>query len=567
MTTPAFDAEYEQVKERNRLLTYEEKLELWSLCVRDWGNGQGEMPYIPFKEAVKIHKSKARILTIAAGNRFAKSLIASMEAVVAMTVPGTKIWIAAPTLKICDNEWEYIVECITKTDLYLKVIEPEIKRQMAEMGKTGSPSRYVRVKNNEPKSIEINWPHAPKSMIEMKSYGKSNSWMGLEGAKLSMIIFAEGSRVPIDLWERHLKKRLSDLAGRVIIPSTPKGKDEFLYPAFLKGRTTDMRVSINWKDCEVHRNYVPITKGMYQIENAESYMESYETFQFAGYDNPFYNLEDYNSDVRLLFQGELDENTFKERNFGCFVSLAGSFYLGMDWDKCLVDSSEMDIPENATHYVSIDPGRASQASVHWIAVCPPDDFGVEQWIVYDEFYQKGLWAEKLAEVILDRNEQYNRHIQRYIADRVITRDTSHSERNVEIQLRDAGLTPISVPHKMPKHTIDRLNHWKPWLRRGQMKIFKDKCIALIDELQNLEYKPKEYKNGRSEQTEEIAGAQHALDDITYAVYCRLKYASAPTPEKRHERHNPAEKNSFRQAMQTQTQQKQSRGLLNIIGSF
>lgn len=564
MTTPAFDAEYEVVKKRNRLLTYEEKLELWSLCVRDWGNGQGEMPYVPFDQAVPIHQSKARILTIAAGNRFAKSLIASMEAVVAMTQPGTKIWICAPTLKICDNEWEYIVECITKTDLYTKVIEPEIKRQMEEMNKTGSPSRYVRVKNNEPKSIEINWPHAPKSMIEMKSYGKSNSWMGLEGAKLSMIIFAEGSRVPNDLWERHLKKRLSDLAGRVIIPSTPKGKDEFLYPSFLKGRNTDMQVTIDWKNCKVHRNYVPITSGMYQIDNAESYMESYETFQHAGYDNPFYNVEDYDSDVRLLFNGELDENTFKERNFGCFVSLSGSFYLGMDWDKCLKDSTEVEIPKDATHYVSIDPGRASQASVHWIAICPPDDFGVERWIVYDELYQKGLWAEKLAEAILDRNRF---PIERYIADRVITRDTNHSERNVEIQLRDAGLYPISVPKKMPKHTIDRLNHWKPWLRRGQMIILKDKCPALVDELQNLEYKPKEYKNGRSEQTEEVAGAQHALDDITYAVYCRIRHIRAQEAPQVHERHKPAEVNSFRRAMESQTKRKKSRGLLNMIGSF
>lgn len=564
MTTPAFDAEYEQVKQRNRLLTYEEKLELWSLCIRDWGNGQGEMPYVPFDKAVDIHKSKARILTIAAGNRFAKSLIASMEAVAAMTQPGTKIWICAPTLKICDNEWEYIVECLTKTDLFYKHIEPEIKRQMARRGKSGSTSRYIRVKNNEPKSIEIRWPDATPSIIEMKSYGKSNSWLGLEGAKLSMIIFAEGSRVPRDLWERHLKKRLSDLSGRVIIPSTPKGKDEFLFRSFQMGQSKNMIVDINWKDREVHRNYVNVPTGPYHIDNAESYMESYETFQYAGYDNPFYNYADYEADVDLLFNGELDENTFKERNFGCFVSLSGSFYLGMPWDNCLKDSTDIDIPDDATHYVTIDPGRASQASVHWIAVCPPDEFGVEQWIVYDEFYQKGLWAEKLAEVILDRNRY---PIEKYIADRVITRDTNHSERNVEIQLREAGLAPIVVPWKMPKHTIDRLNHWKPWLRRGQMIIFKDQCPALVDELQGLEYKPKEYKNGRSEQTEEVAGSQHALDDITYAVYCRLRhvrqYGQSPVPEKS----RAPEQNSFRKAMERQTRRKEARGLLNLIGSF
>ena len=561
MTTPAFDAEFTEVRKRNRLLTYEEKLKLWSLCERDWGNGKERMPYVPFEKAVQIHKSKARILTIAAGNRFAKSLIASMEAVVAMTQPGTKIWILAQTLSICENEWEYIVDCLTKTDLFYEYIEPEIKRQMKKRGKTGSTSRYIKVKNNEPKAIKIDWPDAPASVIEMKSYGHGN-WNKLEGSKLSMMIFAEGSRVPIDLWERHLKKRLSDLSGRVIIPSTPKGKDEFLYPAFKKGQSSEMVVDINWKDHEVHRNYVPVKKGAYHVDNAESYMESYETFQFAGYDNPFYNQADYDADVDLLFAGELDENTFKERNFGCFVSLAGAFYLGMPWDNCLRENIE--IPEDATHYVTLDPGRASRAAVYWIAVCPPDDFGVEQWLIYDEIYQKGYWSEKLAGEILERNRY---PIERYIADRVITRDTNHSERNVEMQLRDAGLNPISVPWKMPKHTIDRLNHWKPWLRKGQMLIDAKNCPNLVDELQNLEYKPKEYRNGRSEQTEEVSGADHAIDAITYAVYCRLRHIKNEAPPVIQERHKPAEHNSFRKMVERDNRRRTSRGLINLIGTF
>jgi hypothetical protein len=530
------------------MLPYEEKERLWKLIARDWENGSEPMPYIPFDAAEQIHRSKARVKVIAAGNRFAKSLIAAMECAVAMTVPGCHLWICGNTLKICDNEWAYIEHALTKTDLWYKHIAPKIRKQLLELGEPADPDKlrkYVSVIRGKPKSLTINWPKGNASIIEQISYNSPNNYTNLEGVKLNGIVFAEGSKVPKIVWERHLEKRLSDKWGWVCFPSTPKGKDETLYPFFRRGQGSELKVDINRDDRTVGYHYENIEKGDFHIDNAVGYEESYETFQFPGFVNPYYNKKSYDADVRKLFDGELDETTFRERNFGTFESFAGSFYTGLDWASCTRDSSDVEIPSDANIYVTIDPGRASRASVHWVAICKPDEFGVEQWIVFDEMYQKGMWTEKLVEAILERNDKLGVRVDGYVADRTITRDTQHSERSVERTMMDMGIKPLKVPITMPRYTIDRLNHWKPRLMKGQLIIFRDQCPNLISEMEGLEYERPEYANGRTVQRELLAkGDMHALDDITYLVYTRPRWSPEPEVVVVAKKDLPARKGSF-----------------------
>ncbi len=544
MATESFEIEFSDVKKRNKLLSYEEKEEIWNLCIRDWDNGTNEeTPYVPFDAAEVIHKSRARFKVIAAGNRFAKSLIAAMECVPAMTVPGCHIWIVAPTLSVADNEWAYLEHCLTKTDLWYKKIAPEIIRQGEVRGlKIKKPTKYLKIRNTAPKSITIDWPNASKSVIEQRSYASPRDYAKLEGVKLTGLVFAEGSTVPGVVWDRHLNKRLSDKSGWVIYPATPKGKDEILYPAFEKGLSKEMVVSIDWNKENVECYYINYEKGPYHVENAVSYMESYETFQYPGYENPFYNYKSYEADVRSLFDRELDVASFKERNFGTFESFAGSFYIGVDWKICIKDSRDVEEDPSAAHYVSLDPGRATRAAAHWMRISEPDAFGVEQWVIYDEIYESGLWSEKLGEMILNRN----RHpIQCYFADRVVTRDTDHSERNVEEQLRDLGLKPMRVPHTMPPKTIDRLNYWKPRLMRGQIIILEDKCPELVRELKELEFGRPKYVSGKTIHEEVLDKCDmHAIDDLTYAIYCKPRWVPPCEKPVYDERKKKAAPNSF-----------------------
>lgn len=539
MPTATFLAEYENVKVRNKLLSYREKLAIWKLCGRDWDNGQEPMPYIPFEKAIPIHKSKARILVIAAGNRFAKSLIAAMEAVAMMTVPGVKIWVVGQEYDIVGPEWDYIEHALTKTDIWYKLLKPRIEAKLRAIGSRKKAESCLRVRKTKPMSIIIDYPGEGKSVIEQRSLTASE--MKLEGAKLAMIIFSEGSRVARLIWTSHLKKRLSDRSGRVIFPATPKGRDEMLYPAYREGLSRELIVDIDWEKKTVTRSYKKVKKLSRHVDCAVSYMESYETFQHAGYDNPYYNVADYEEDVRLLFDGKLDPATFRETNFGTFESHAGTFYKGVDFDKVFVNSwdnpycNELDLAE-ATHYRAIDPGRAKPACCLFFAVLKPNEEGMQRLVFYDEIYEKGLTAEQLAEKIISKTEY---RVRMSVACHSSTHDTASSEKSVERQLYDCGIDPITTPHNMPLRTIDRLNYWLPDLKCERIIIYKDKCPNTFLEIQGLEFKKPSYRDGHAVGKDELRESpMHGIDCVTYAVFIRPRYIKgsqlAPLPKKKEE---------------------------------
>lgn len=521
MVTELFLKEYAEARKRNKLLTFEEKQTIWNFCYRDWDNGHDPSPYIPFPAAEKIHRSPARWRIIAAGNRFAKSLIAGMEAVAAMTVPGTHIWVVGPEYAVCDNEWEYIEQCLTNTPLWTDYLRPKIQKKLDEIGSKKSADKCLRVRRDSPKRIEICFPGESPSLIEQREYGKRQGWGKLEGVKLSGIIFAEGSRVPGEVFERHLKNRLSDKYGWILFPATAKGQDEILYPAFCKGMSQKWNISIDRKNFNVVATKVDVEPSRWHVSRATSYMDSYETFIHAGYENPYYNQSNYDADVRNLFAGKLDDHTFRERNFGTFESFSGSYFTGVSWPRVVKDSNEVQIPTDATHYRAIDPGRATKACCLWIAICKPDELGVSQWIVYDELYEGGMWAQALAEKVKERTRF---PIVFTAADWVTTRHTDHSEHTVQKQLRDAGIDPITVPATMPNKTIDRLNKLKPWLVHDQITILGDKCPNLVREMSELEYEPARYANGHTVRDEILGKSDmHAIDALTYLFWCNPRW--------------------------------------------
>jgi len=506
-----------------------------------------------------------------------------MESVAAMMVPGAFIWICAPQLKIAaQGEWPYIQQCIFDSNLWPQMIQPKIRDMLIARGeykKKDSPDeeqeqmmlkitqrKYMRFRDGNSKEITIRWPGAPDSKIQTVSYNNRRDWIKLEGAKVTLLIFAEGSRVPLEVWERHLRKRLSDTSGRVIIPCTPKGRDQFLYPTYLRGLSNTLDVQIDYHNCKVTHSYIPCEKDVHHVSITNSYMNSFETFHHPAFDNPYYNMDDYKTDEADLFAGKLDEATFLERCFGCFVSFAGSYYHGLDWEACTADSTELKVPATATHYVTIDPGRAGRASAHWIAVCEPDASGTSKWIVYDEMYEKGMWVEKIVERILEKN---NHPIVRYICDRADSRHTHHGEHSVQENMKQLGLSPMSYPWKMPGKTIDHLNYWRPRLQKGELVILKDKCPCLIAEMEELEYSRPRVVEGKTVNQEVLEGEMHALDDITYAVYCNLRWRDYEEEEKARE----AEKSKVEPGSvnwvihKRMNEDKRKNSLIGVIGTW
>ena len=570
MTTKTFDRSYRKAQKRNKMLTFEEKLKIWKHVKRDWGNGENTKQfYSPFPEAELIHKSKARTVVLACGNRFAKSLIAAMEAICLLTQPGTKTWIVGASYAVCDNEWEYIEQAITNTDFWRVFCIKKLKRLLrkqwsADMTKEEIDKKFEKYNFEQHRKIYhdrgnrliFDWPGENPSVIEQKSYGAD--WVGMEGAKVSLIIYAEGSKVPSRLRERHLKKRLSDLYGREIIPATPKGRDSFLYPSFHRGLSKELVVDIDWINKTVTTLYKNVDKSEYHVDKAESYSESYETFQFPGYVNPYYNREDYNSDVKDMFSGKLDASIFRERNFGTFESLSGSYFMGVDEDKTFVNS--FPLPENITCYRAMDPGRATHACCLWIAVQPWEG-NKFRYIVYNELYRANLYLETYVETV---KKMTQRDIYMNIIDRQAEYQTFDGQFTWKDRMMDLGIKPLRKAEGMPRGTIARCDLWLPELKDGTVVIFKDRCPNFVDEILQTEYADPKTANGIEVRQEKLAASpQHAIDSFNYFRWSNPKYV--PPHEVKAlrggQKKEPAQPMSYAYAMKEETEDDSFYGML------
>jgi hypothetical protein len=296
-----------------------------------------------------------------------------------------------------------------------------------------------------------------------------------------------------------------------------------MYPAYRRGLEKELIVDIDrvqkgvyhtYKDVEIHENH---------ISKAESYSESYETFQHPAFDNPYYNVDDYNAEVKELFEGRVDEAVFKERNFGTFESLSGNFFMGIDEERVFVKSHPL--PENVTCYRTIDPGRAGKACCLWVAVQPWED-NKFRYIVYRELYMEGLYVEKFVDIV---KRMTSEDILYTVCDRQATQRRFDSKDTVAVRMEELGIRPLRTPvHGMLPHTsLERFNYWLPDIKDGRVVIFEDQCPNFQREIQELEYaQPDITKTGHMVRQEKLANSdQNALDAFTYLRYFNPKYIS------------------------------------------
>lgn len=493
-----------------------------------------------------------------------------MEAVASATIPGTEIWIIGANYGICAPEMNYIEDALFKTDLK-DYIWKKIKRMLREIYKKEGKNKqtiedllekdkvtnYMTAIHSTNRSIKIDWPGRIATKIKAKSY--TADWMTMEGFAVDMIIYAEGSRVPARLHDRHLKKRLSDHSGREWVPCTPKGRDTFLYPAYLKGLSRELVVDIDWNTKKVIPTYKNVETGEYHVDNAESYYQSYETFQFPGYKNPYYNKEDYAADVKLMFNNKLDASIFKESNFGTFESLSGSFFMGIDENVAFVKSFEL--PEKVTCYRTMDPGRAQKACCLWVAVQPWDN-GKLRYIFYNELYMGGLHLESFCKLVRDMTV---RDIYGSVADRETDFKKFDNLSTMKERMKDQGIYPLRVPYDMPKGTIQRCEKWLSLIKDGQIVIFKDKCPNLIDEIMGCEYEDPTTKNGAEIRHEKLADTpQHAIDAVNYFMWSPHEYVDPQVVKKSLERKEERITQPMSMAHALKFKEKPREGMLSML---
>jgi phage terminase large subunit len=288
--------------------------------------------YKPHSGQELFHKSRARVKVLCAGTRFGKSLSAARDVEEIVLRKGSRGWVVAPTYVLGEKEFRYIWDDLVK-GLRLPI----------------SSSHYdIRGGNMD---IKFSWG----SEVVVKSCDNPVSLLGEE---LDWMIISEGSRISKDVWERYLVGRLGSRKGLCIIPTTPAGYDDFLYPLFLKGQDRSQ--------------------------------DEIESWQFPTSMNPYFPKEEIERSKKLL-----SDEYFDEQYSGKFVKYSGVIYKDFDLNVHIVDS--VVIGKDWERYRAIDYGVSNPFVCLWFAISPSGEV-----YVYDEHYEAGKPISYHAERIKDK---------------------------------------------------------------------------------------------------------------------------------------------------------------------
>lgn len=425
--------------------------------------------YYPHEYQLAFHLSRARNRSSCAGRRGGKSASSGHEASAYMAAGPYSICLVGPTYEDTDKEFTYIVNDIRHEDF------PHYIERMVH--NTDAGNLYARVSNGA--------RVIGKSTVNVQKYP-------IIGDEYDLIILCEGAKIKGlggegGLWETQLKGNLATRRGDLIIPTTPSGRDDWLFPRFKLGLSGD---DPDWF-----------------------------SIQWPSWANPTF-LED-----PLDLMRTMSWRAFCEQYLGDFVSWAGSIWLadcGFDPKVHVIQS--FPIPWWWNRVEVIDPGFADY--FFWIAAVMSPDGTI---YVIDEFKEKRTRYRDLAARIVEHRERayYGReqpgHIPVYV-------DPEDPRCRLEIMAAAAELDP---PAKIVCVQADN-NVWSGFqaaaanLMSGREFIF-DTCPMVINALENHEWS--ENYSARGNRVEKRDEWKHASDVMRYLQLSKLRPSVEPTFKK------------------------------------
>lgn len=408
--------------------------------------------YRPHPGQREFHEAAAkhRFLLLAAGTRFGKSFSAAKEAIPYLVEPtqATRTWLVAPDYDLGEKEFRYVVDDLRT----LKV--PMV--------------RCIENKHSGDLHVKL----ATGSEIQVKSANNPESLLGEE---VDLMILCEGAKLSRDVWTRYLRGRLASRLGKVLIPTTPSGVDDFLYPTF----------------------YTPAVEGK----------PGYWFGQYRSDDNP--HFKDDMATIREEFEraGRMDD--YREQFEGQFVHRAGTVFKEFSRATHVVEPFE--VPAHWPRWRGIDPGYSDPFACVWVA--GDEEGGL---VAYREWYVKRAILSVHAKAILSWPEA--------IAYTVV--DPSARATRV-----DSGIPLLSQMAELGLRCVPGWNRdrqvraWRiaeylkvdPASGRPKLTIFRN-CPNLIREMESFSYV--EAKDGKNVKEKMQDKNDHMIDALGYVVMTR-----------------------------------------------
>lgn len=298
----------------------------------------------PHRHQILFHQSQARERYLCAGRRGGKTEPAGKEAGSYMISGPYSVLLVGPTYDDTYKEFR-----VVKND----VLHPANPHKVESLQDNKSAGNlYIRLSNGA--FLEGRSAREPK---KSPIIGEEYDLMILcEGAQISGL-GGEGG-----LWESQLRGNLTTRLGDLVVPTTPAGKDNFLYPRFMVG--------LSGQDSGVWAH------------------------QFPAFANPAY-LEDPEE-----LRKKMSERAFREQVLGEFVSWAGAIWLedcGFVPERHII--APFNVPAWWNRVEIIDPGFSDYFA--WIAAVVDEEGNL---FVVDELRAKRTRYKDLVNGIIQHRK-------------------------------------------------------------------------------------------------------------------------------------------------------------------
>ena len=174
--------------------------------------------FTPHEKQDLVINCEGRQIVICAGRRFGKSAISAYFVLKTLLEPNKKIWIVAPTYDLTQKVFDYVVRW------YMKVAPSQ----------AGSVSYRPVPRIRTPSG----------TLLEGKS---TENPTGLLGEEVDLLIVDEASRIPRHIFDTYLYPVTSSRQGRMIIISTPFGKNWF-YEKWIESKEKNSAFQFQTRD-------------------------------------------------------------------------------------------------------------------------------------------------------------------------------------------------------------------------------------------------------------------------------------------------------------------------------
>lgn len=412
-----------------------------------------------------------RFLAYFAFPRCGKSFGAAKHASLDLLVPDHHMWIVAPTYPLGSKEFMY---------LWADLLEQGIL-QWADKKHGGSRSSDIRSGNM---FIRLPWG----AFVEVKS-GDNPS--GLRAEEPDTLILAEASALNPDIYHRHLWARTQKRKGKVIVPTTPMGKnwifDEFRVRSKKRdpqGRDNPLYDPLYWSCC--------VSADPDLID--ENDWDMPDTLE----------LDVYDQETVQRAKQTLPWPVYIEQFGGGFASYAGRV---LSFDPRIHRCAPFKIPDHWTHIVGWDHGADPGKTAILIGSYAPDSH-LYWWA---ELYEAGWTVQRYWEWV-KRTLGPNKAVSLVAVD--------PSAKQIRIEL--ANLAPpvaSNIPHD--KQIISGVLRLSQLLNLQQMSFFAGACPNWEREALRMEWDEKNPKKILNDHV------YHAISATRYATLITVPLPTDP----------------------------------------